>query len=256
MHANLWALLPFPFFLASFICQILSIESPSWAIQHQYAYDSSGTIILGNWTRGVFHYCPVSPKDGADPQSTNPNDFLKNCSTPKCVPGSDPVYLCQQLDIAGNFLIAGTTFTALTMCLAMVVFVVVTVVTARETEKHDGFSSWTTRLRPRRRYRHESWGVVVLTAMLRVFAIVAIALGGIATWLGTDLLVNNVPNDGDYTSSLLTPTEKYSHWMVGKGAWLAFAGWMSMVVGFAALPPTSLLARSKAVVDEPAGGDH
>lgn len=58
-----------------------------------------------------------------------------------------------------------------------------------------------------------------------------VLLLALANLLGSNLLVNNVPVDGDSLDGNLDPTKDNPHWIVGRASWFAFAGWVPAFVG-------------------------
>ncbi|KPI35797.1 uncharacterized protein AB675_11079 [Cyphellophora attinorum] len=85
----------------------------------------------------------------------------------------------------------------------------------------------------RRHRRHHGWPSTL--TFIGTLTHLSIALGvlllGLANLLGSNLLVNNVPKDGDTLDGNSDPQSSNPHWMVGRASWFAFAGWMPALVG-------------------------
>lgn len=75
----------------------------------------------------------------------------------------------------------------------------------------------------------------VLKAVLRLFMVLAVVLTAAANIIGAQQLINNQQYDGDFISTGGTINSTFGHWMVGKGTWLAFAGWICTLIGLTLL---------------------
>jgi len=75
--------------------------------------------------------------------------------------------------------------------------------------------------------------------------VLAVVLTAAANVIGAQQLINNQQYDGDFISTGGTINSTFGHWMVGKGAWLAFVGWISSLVAVLVLPPSLTQARQE-----------
>lgn len=84
----------------------------------------------------------------------------------------------------------------------------------------------------------------VLTFSTHLSIILGLGLLAIANLTGSNLFVNNVPNDGDAISSQGTSLS-LEHWLVGKGSWFAFVSWLPSLLAAVVFPNVAQVNRRR-----------